>query len=1776
MAPAGGGNIKVVVRCRPFNSREIDRGAKCIVEMKNNQTVLTPPDGASSAKGQKDTAPKSFAFDRSYWSFNKSDPTYAGQDNLHDDLGKPLLDNAFQGYNNCIFAYGQTGSGKSYSMMGYGKEHGIIPKICQDMFGRIGQLQSDKNTRCTVEVSYLEIYNERVRDLLNPSTKGNLKVREHPSTGPYVEDLAKLVVGSFQEIENLMDEGNKARTVAATNMNETSSRSHAVFTLILTQKSFDPDAKMELEKQAKISLVDLAGSERATSTGATGARLKEGAEINRSLSTLGRVIAALADLSTGKKKKGPGGTVPYRDSVLTWLLKDSLGGNSMTAMIAAISPADINYDETLSTLRYADSAKRIKNHAVINEDANARMIRELKEELSLLRSKLGGGGAGGAGGAGGIAVPPEEVYAEGTPLEQQIVSITQADGTVKKVSKAEIAEQLSQSEKILIDLNQTWEEKLVKTEEIHKEREAALEELGISIEKGFVGLHTPKKMPHLVNLSDDPLLAECLVYNLKPGKTTVGNVDSNAEHQANIRLNGTRILHDHCTFDNAMDGIVTITPSEGASIMVNGRRITETTPLHSGYRIIFGDFHIFRFNHPMEAKAERDENRQSLLRQSVTANALISPRLGHERSQSKAGSEVGESRPDSPAALREGRDSDWSLARREAAGAILGTDKNLQSLTDEELNSLFEDVQRARAERVNEREGDDDLESNLSYPFREKYMSTGTIDNFSLDTALTMPSTPKGGENDDRLKEIRETMQTQLEKQKEEYQDQLKTAEAANVEVEEIKKEKERMEETLTQIKTDMEKQLAVQKKEFEAKIEKLDPLKRPKANPKLSADEIQRAKKAVDHWKGWHYVQMAEAILQDAASLKEAQIMSYELEENVVFQFTVVDQGHALCSSYDMVLNDVSNEDDIALEQAGKPCVGVRVVDYKHSVVHLWSVEKLYDRVRQMRQMHQYLDQPEYSQHFKFDNPFVETCMPEYSLVGEVDVPLKAVFDSRVQDFTLDVLSPYTSHVIGIIKVSLEPSSARAPSSTLKYNVVMHDMVGFAEREGTDVHAQLFIPGVSENGVTTTQMIKDFDEEPIRFDSVHSMSVPLFGPQDINLRIAIFAKVTAMHLDKLLSWDEMRDSPPGSENKPKGARINESQFYTKEKHDLLARIQILEMNEEGEHMPVEVTQTGELDVGTFQLHQGLQRRIAINLSHSSGDALPWEDVSSMRVGQVQLVDQSGKVPDMTSPVPDVQLRLGGKPSFRQNANGTRSATISGHWDSGSHNSLLLDRVTADKYKVQLTLSWDIVADNLAEPMKFSTNIYCQILGRAYVRQTSMLSALWQQVRIVHSSSTIFSLGLKPAPIKRAGDLWRMNSQHDYVKGEENLSNWSPRGVTLIADYIAARKKRRRIAEIGAAQLWLKKIGLPEPRVKPAETEEQSEDELSPVKADNDDDSINALLNDTPETSRPSTPNKHNENEAPEAAEEEGEIEPVATEVEAEVEIEAGVEAGTDDVKTAEQIGAEPVSAEVVEVPEGTNHEKPEEVSEEKPQSEYNEADTDLLTRCIDLWKRYPDPAFSILSPANISPPTNGIAPESTTPPKLIATVLRIPKNPSVLKGGYLLVPSADSTKWQKRFVELRRPYMHIHNATNGDEVAIVSLRNSRVDSQPEILALFGGHHDNLADESAVDDSASISSNTQSSHRRTASGRVSSIWAGSQAASTGPGLGGLSERLQAGVFAVYGTDNTWLFAARNEKDKLDWILRIDQSYYSGSASANPSINGSRAVSPQPRHHAFGD
>uniref|UniRef100_A0A8C1J1P5 Kinesin family member 13Bb n=1 Tax=Cyprinus carpio TaxID=7962 RepID=A0A8C1J1P5_CYPCA len=550
-------NVKVAVRVRPMNRRERDLKTKCVVDMEGNQTILYPANG-NLGKDICDVSFQVFAYDYCFWSMDEAEADkFAGQDVVFQCLGESLLDSAFQGYNACIFAYGQTGSGKSYTMMGTAEQPGLIPRLCSSLFQRTVQEQREGES-FTVEVSYMEIYNEKVRDLLDPKgSRQALRVREHKVLGPYVDGLSRLAVTSYKDIESLMSEGNKSRTVAATNMNEESSRSHAVFNIILTHTLRDLKTGTSGEKVSKLSLVDLAGSERADKTGAGGERLKEGSNINRSLTTLGLVISALAEQGAGKNKSK---FVPYRDSVLTWLLKDSLGGNSRTAMVAAVSPAADNYDETLSTLRYADRAKSIVNHAVVNEDPNARIIRELREEVEKLRSQL-----------------------------------TEAES----MKAPELKDRLEESEKLIQEMTVSWEEKLRKTEEIAQERQKQLESLGISLQSS--GIRVIDDKCFLVNLNADPALNELLVYYLKE-HTRVGSADSQ-----DIQLCGLAIQPEHCVIDINLETGVTLTPKRNARTFVNGAVVSSPVQLHHGDRILWGNNHFFRISVSNAYRVEDEE-----------------------------------------------------------------------------------------------------------------------------------------------------------------------------------------------------------------------------------------------------------------------------------------------------------------------------------------------------------------------------------------------------------------------------------------------------------------------------------------------------------------------------------------------------------------------------------------------------------------------------------------------------------------------------------------------------------------------------------------------------------------------------------------------------------------------------------------------------------------------------------------------------------------------------------------------------------------------------------------------------------------------------------------------------------------------------------------------------------------------------------------------------------------------------------------------------------------
>ncbi|XP_055015502.1 kinesin-like protein KIF3A isoform X2 [Boleophthalmus pectinirostris] len=361
-------NVKVVVRCRPLNQKETMMGHKQAVIVDEIRGTITV-----NKLETPNEPPKTFTFDTVFGPDSK-------QLDVYNLTARPIIDSVLEGYNGTIFAYGQTGTGKTFTMEGVRavpELRGIIPNSFAHIFGHIAKAEGD--TRFLVRVSYLEIYNEEVRDLLGKDQTQRLEVKERPDVGVYIKDLPGYVVNNADGMDRIMTVGHKNRSVGATNMNEHSSRSHAIFTITIecSEKGVDGDQHVRM---GKLHLVDLAGSERQGKTGATGQRLKEATKINLSLSTLGNVISALVD--------GKSTHVPYRNSKLTRLLQDSLGGNSKTMMCANIGPADYNYDETISTLRYANRAKNIKNKARINEDPKDALLRQFQKEIEELKKKL--------------------------------------------------------------------------------------------------------------------------------------------------------------------------------------------------------------------------------------------------------------------------------------------------------------------------------------------------------------------------------------------------------------------------------------------------------------------------------------------------------------------------------------------------------------------------------------------------------------------------------------------------------------------------------------------------------------------------------------------------------------------------------------------------------------------------------------------------------------------------------------------------------------------------------------------------------------------------------------------------------------------------------------------------------------------------------------------------------------------------------------------------------------------------------------------------------------------------------------------------------------------------------------------------------------------------------------------------------------------------------------------------------------------------------------------
>ncbi|XP_064893593.1 kinesin-like protein KIF1B isoform X3 [Columba livia] len=1496
-----GASVKVAVRVRPFNSRETSKESKCIIQMQGNSTSIINP------KNPKE-APKSFSFDYSYWSHTSpEDPCFASQSRVYNDIGKEMLLHAFEGYNVCIFAYGQTGAGKSYTMMGKQEESqaGIIPQLCEELFEKIND-NSNEEMSYSVEVSYMEIYCERVRDLLNPKNKGNLRVREHPLLGPYVEDLSKLAVTSYTDIADLMDAGNKARTVAATNMNETSSRSHAVFTIVFTQKKHDTETDLCTEKVSKISLVDLAGSERADSTGAKGTRLKEGANINKSLTTLGKVISALAEVDncTNKsKKKKKTDFIPYRDSVLTWLLRENLGGNSRTAMVAALSPADINYDETLSTLRYADRAKQIKCNAVINEDPNAKLVRELKEEVTRLKDLLRAQGLGdiidnlkdfqnnkhryllasenqrpgnfSTASMGSLTASPSSCS-----LSSQ-VGLTSVSSIQERIMSTpggeEAIERLKESEKIIAELNETWEEKLRKTEAIRMEREALLAEMGVAIREdgGTLGVFSPKKTPHLVNLNEDPLMSECLLYYIKDGITRVGQAD--AERRQDIVLSGAHIKEEHCIFrserNNNGEVIVTLEPCERSETYVNGKRVVQPVQLRSGNRIIMGKNHVFRFNHPEQARAEREKT---------------------------------------PSAETPSEPVDWTFAQRELLEKQGIDMKQEMEKRLQEMEILYK-KEKEEADLLLEQQRLD-YESKLQA--LQKQVET---------RSLAAETTEEEEEEEEEVPWTRheyELAQWAFRKWKchqfTSLRDQLwgnavylKEANAISVE---LKKKVQFQFVLLTDtLYSPLPPELLPPELE---KTRDNRPFPRT-----VVAVEVQDLKNGATHY--WSL----EKLKQRLDLMREMYDRAGEMASNAQ------DDGESTMTGSDPFYDRFHWFKLVGSSPIFHGCVNERLADRTPSPTFSTADSDITELADEQQDEMEDFDDEAFVDDTGSDagteegsdlfndgrDPFYDRS-PWFILVGRAFVYLSNLLYPVPLIHRVAVVSE-KGEVRGFLRVAVQAIAAdeEAPdygsgirqsgTAKISFDNEYFDKSDFSSvamtRSGLSLEELRIVEGQGQNSDVTTppeeinrmneldlksatldgkMTMEGFTEEigdHLKLGSVFTFRVTVLQASGILPEYAdIFCQFNFLHRhDEAFSTEPLKNNgrgtplgfyhvqniavevtesfveyiktkpivfevfghyqqhplhlqgqdlnsppqpsrrffpPPMPLSKPVPAtKLNTmskpSLGQSVSKYDLLVWFEISELEPTGEYIPAIVDHTGGLPCqGTFLLHQGIQRRITVTIIHEKGSELHWKDVRELVVGRIRNkaeVDEAAVDAILSLNIISAKYL---KSSHSSNRTFYRFEAV---WDSSLHNSLLLNRVTPYGEKIYMTLSAYLELDHCIQPAVITKDVCMVFYSRdAKISPPRSLRSLFGSGYSKSPDSNrvtgIYELSLcKMSDTGSPGMQRRRRKVLDtsvaYVRGEENLAGWRPRGDSLILEHQWELEKLELLHEVEKTRHFL-------------------------------------------------------------------------------------------------------------------------------------------------------------------------------------------------------------------------------------------------------------------------------------------------------------------------------------------------------------------------------------
>ncbi|XP_044885577.1 kinesin-like protein KIF1A isoform X1 [Mauremys mutica] len=1652
-----GASVKVAVRVRPFNSREMGRDSKCIIQMTGNTTTIVNP------KQPKET-PKSFSFDYSYWSHTTpEDINYASQKQVYQDIGEEMLQHAFEGYNVCIFAYGQTGAGKSYTMMGRQEkdQQGIIPQLCEDLFSRINDTTND-NMSYSVEVSYMEIYCERVRDLLNPKNKGNLRVREHPLLGPYVEDLSKLAVTSYNDIQDLMDSGNKARTVAATNMNETSSRSHAVFNIIFTQKRHDAETDVTTEKVSKISLVDLAGSERADSTGAKGTRLKEGANINKSLTTLGKVISALAEMDSGpnkNKKKKKTDFIPYRDSVLTWLLRENLGGNSRTAMVAALSPADINYDETLSTLRYADRAKQIRCNAVINEDPNNKLIRELKDEVARLRDLLYSQGLGDIIDMTNALVgmsPSSSLSA----LSSRAASVSSLHERIMFAPGSEEAiERLKETEKIIAELNETWEEKLRRTEAIRMEREALLAEMGVAMREdgGTLGVFSPKKTPHLVNLNEDPLMSECLLYYIKDGITRVGRED--AERRQDIVLSGHFIKEEHCIFrSNTKAGgevVVTLEPCEGADTYVNGKKVMEPSVLRSGNRIIMGKSHVFRFNHPEQARQERERT---------------------------------------PCAETPAEPVDWAFAQREllekqGIDMKQEMEQRLQELEDqyrkerEEANYLLEQQRldyesklEALQKQMDSRyypeanEEEEEPEDEVQWTEREFELALWAFRKWKWYQFTSLRDLLWG--NAIFLKEAN-AISVELKK-KVQFQFVLLT-------------------DTLySPLPPDLLPPNAAKDRE-----------KRPFPRT-IVAVEVQDQKNGATHY--WTLEKLRQRLdLMREMYDRAAEVPSSILEDcdNVVTGgdpfydrfpwFRLVGRAFVYLSN---LLYPVPLVHRVAIvsekgEVKGFLRVAVQAIsadeeapDYGSGVRQSGTAKISFDD--------QHFEKVQYGSQPQFQS---EACpMAGMSRSGTSQEELRIVEgQGQITDIgpSADEVNNNTCAVTpdDLLLDSPEKVALDDPLEAVLDHLTLGSIFTFRvtvlqassiSAEYADIFCQFNFIHRHDEAFSTEPLKNTGRGPPLGFYHVQNIAVEVTKSfiEYIKSQPIVFEVFGhyQQHPFPPLCKDVLSPLRPSRRHFPRVMPLSKPVPATKLstlarpsagpcqcKYDLMVFFEICELEANGDYIPAIVDHRGGMPcLGTFLLHQGIQRRITVTLVHENSSLVRWKEVRELVVGRIRNTpegDESLIDPNILS----LNILSSGyvNPSQddRQFLDSDMPRTFyqfEAAWDSSMHNSLLLNRVTPYREKIFITLSAYIEMENCTQPAVI-TKDFCMVF---YSRDAKLPAS--RSIRNLFGSGSLRAsesnrvTGVYELSLCRVADAGSPGMQRRrrrvldtsvaYVRGEENLAGWRPRSDSLILDHQWELEKLSLLQEVEKTRHYLLL------REKLETTQRSGLESLSPCSSE-DSDSHSTSCVSSPLSADGASEGRNSPLETPSERQKELAVKCLRLLTHtfnreyshSHVCISASESKLSEMSVTLLRDSSMPALGVTTLTPSST--------CPSLLEGRYNA--TEVRTSHLSSRAESPEPE-PVVEGEQKKSPTHGPEDEKETQRLLVPDIQEIRVSPIVSKKGYLHFLEPHTNGWVKRYVVVRRPYVYIYN-TDKDSVerAILNLSSAQVEYSEDQQAML-------------------------------------------------------------------------------------------------------------------------